>query len=199
MLVAVNPRTVSSLPFLLLVPHGGGMLLATAGTWPRERSLYCQPLPAWRWPRSPELVDRAGVLSCERRGSSIELVLNRRTRSRSRLVFTTARGREMVFWQSAQVRGHYPERTALPASAAAGPAAMEIIADTRECATGRTRSGCLNPSTADQSRYMGRLAQDSSPGLIGGAVRARFRVHLIARPSPLGHFGERFTQEGQEV
>ncbi len=132
LLVAVNPNTASSLPFLLLVPYGGGLLLAAAGTWPRERSLYCRQLPSRYWPRSPELVDRAGVLSCERRGASIDVVLDRPTRNRSQLVFTTCRDREMIFWQSPRARGHYPERSVLPASAAAGLTGLEIISDTRE-------------------------------------------------------------------
>jgi len=130
--VAVNPHTGSSLPFLLLVPYGGGVVLAAAGTWPRERSVFCQKRPVWCWPRSPEIVDRSATISCERRGASIELVLDRRTRNRSRLVYTTARGQEMIFWQTARARGHYPERMAMPACAAAGVTGLEIIIDTRE-------------------------------------------------------------------
>jgi ERCC4-type nuclease len=131
-LVAVNPHTSSSLPFLLLVPYGDGIVLAAAGTWPRERSVFCQKRPIWCWPRSPEIVDRAATISCERRGASLELVLDRRIRNRSRLVYTTARGREMIFWQTARARGHYPERMEIPACAAAGVTGLEIIIDTRE-------------------------------------------------------------------
>jgi hypothetical protein len=44
LLIARNPDTESSLPYLLRVPLGDGLLFATSGTWPRTNALYCHPL-----------------------------------------------------------------------------------------------------------------------------------------------------------
>jgi hypothetical protein len=44
--------------------------------------------------------DESPLRSCVRRGAAIDLVLDRARENRSQLVFTTARGREVVFWQS---------------------------------------------------------------------------------------------------
>jgi len=132
LIVAVNPNTASKLAFLLLVPYRGGLLLGTTGTWPRAKSLYCRPLPPYAWPESPQVLDRCAMLSCERRGSSIDLVLDRARENRSQLVFTTCRGREAVFWQSMRCTTQYRARPLPPASAAAGITRLEIIVDTRE-------------------------------------------------------------------
>jgi hypothetical protein len=44
LLIARNSDTDSSLPFLLRLPLGDGLLFGTAGTWPRTKALYCHPL-----------------------------------------------------------------------------------------------------------------------------------------------------------
>jgi hypothetical protein len=73
-------------------------------TWPRTTALYCHPLPAADWPEQPEIVERVPVRSCARRGAAVDLVLDRVRESRSQIVFTTARGRDAVFWQSPRTR-----------------------------------------------------------------------------------------------
>jgi ERCC4 domain len=188
LLVAVNPNTSSSLPFLLLVPYGAGLLLATAGTWPRERSLYCKELPPRCWPRTPELVDRVEALSCERRGASIDVVLDRPTKNRSQLVFTTCRGREMIFWQSLRARGRYPERSVLPAGVAAGLTSLEIIADTREkdgydfayqpvCLV-RHKLACGDYGVAHEGRLVAAVERKSLPDLVGSLADHRLEYAL---------------------
>jgi hypothetical protein len=52
----------------------------------------------------PELVEQVPVRSCVRRGAAIDPVLDRGREARSQLSLTTARGREVVFWQPAQTR-----------------------------------------------------------------------------------------------
>jgi ERCC4 domain len=132
LLIAANPYAGSTLPFLLLVPLASGLLLRAGETWPRKRSLYCQPLPLTRWPQAPELVDRVGVLSCVRRGMIVDLVLDRGRENRSQLVYTTVRGREAVFWQSPRTTTKYKPRTIATSDCAAEPGGMAILIDTRE-------------------------------------------------------------------
>lgn len=110
-MIARNPDPDSRLPYLLRVPLGAGLVFRTAGTWPRTNALYCYPVAAGEWPAEPEIVEQVPVRSCVRRGAAIDLVLDRVRENRSQLVFTTARGREAVFWQSAR-RSRHPARTA---------------------------------------------------------------------------------------
>ena len=48
------------------------------------------------------VVDRAPVRLCQRRGAAVDLVLDRSRENRSQFVFTKARGRDVIFWQSAR-------------------------------------------------------------------------------------------------
>ncbi len=100
LLIAANPDPDSSLAYLMRVPLGQGIVLRTSGTWPRTKALYCHPVPADEWPETPEIVERVVLRACERRGAAIDIVAARSRENRSQLVFTTARGREAVFWQS---------------------------------------------------------------------------------------------------
>lgn len=61
-------------------------------------------MPADDWPADPDLVERVPLRSCHRRGAAIDLVLDRGRENRSQLVFTSARGRDVVFWQSPRTR-----------------------------------------------------------------------------------------------
>lgn len=100
LLIAVNPDPDSRLPYLLRLPLAGGMVFRTSGTWPRTKALYCYPVDLDDWPAEPEIVERTPVRSGARRGAAIDLVLDRARENRSQIVFTTARGREAIFWQS---------------------------------------------------------------------------------------------------
>ena len=100
LLVAVNPDPDSKLGYLVRLPLNGGMVFRTSGTWPRTKALYCHPVGLEEWPEEPEIVERTPVRSCVRRGAAIDLVLDRGRENRSQVVFTQARGRDMVFWQS---------------------------------------------------------------------------------------------------
>ena len=66
------------------------------------------------------MVERAPVRSCVRRGAAIDLVLARPRENRSQIVFTKARGRDMVFWQSARTRKQARPKVSLPTARAAG-------------------------------------------------------------------------------
>ncbi len=132
LLVALNPDPDSRLGYLLRLPLGGGMVFRTSGTWPRAKALYCYPVTIDEWPADPDIVERAPIRSCIRRGAAIDLILDRGRESRSQLVFTTARGRDAVFWQSPRTRKQARPNVTTPTARAAGIAELQILVDTRE-------------------------------------------------------------------
>ena len=132
LLIAVNPDPESRLPYLLRLPFSGGMVFRTSGTWPRTKAVFCYPVSDDEWPAEPEIVERVAVRSCVRRGAAIDLVLDRSRENRSQLVFTTARGRDAVFWQSPRTRKQARPNVTTPTARAAGIAELEILVDTRE-------------------------------------------------------------------
>lgn len=132
LLIAVNPDPDSRLPYLMRVPLGAGMVFRTSGTWPRTKALYCYPLDLDEWPDEPDIVERTPIRSCSRRGAAIEVVLDRGRENRSQLVFTKARGRDAVFWQSPRTRKQARPNVTTPTARAAGIAELEIVVDTRE-------------------------------------------------------------------
>ena len=132
LLIARNPDPESRLAYLLRVPLHGGMVFRTSGTWPRTKALYCYPVAEDEWPMDPDIVERAPIRSCVRRGAAIEVVLDRARENRSQLVFTTARGRDAVFWQSPRTRKQARPNVTMPTARAAGIASLEIVVDTRE-------------------------------------------------------------------
>ena len=81
LLIAANPDPDSTLAYLLRVPLGDGIVLRTAGTWPRTKALYCYPVPADEWPADPDIVERIPLRSCVRRGAAIDIVAARSERT----------------------------------------------------------------------------------------------------------------------
>ena len=133
LVIARNPDPASKLPYLIRVPLGpGGRVLRTSGTWPREKALFCYPVAVDDWPAEPEIVERVPVRSCVRRGAAIDLVLQRSRENRSQIVYTTARGREAVFWQSPRTRKQARPQVRTPTARASGLADLRILVDTRE-------------------------------------------------------------------
>lgn len=132
LLIATNPDPDSRLGYLMRVPLGDGLVLRTSGTWPRLKALYCYPVPVDDWPAEPDLVERIALRACIRRGATIELVADRSREHRSQLVFTTARGREAVFWQSARTRKQARPAVAMPTARASGLDQLEITVDAHE-------------------------------------------------------------------
>src|SRR5580658_4512810 len=132
LLIATNPDPDSALAYLLRVPVGDGIVLRTAGTWPRTKALYCYPVPGDEWPAEPDIVERVPLISCVRRGAAIDIVAARSRENRSQLVFTTARGRQAVFWQSPRTRKQARPQVSLPTARAAGIPELEIVVDAHE-------------------------------------------------------------------
>ncbi len=128
--IARNPDEGSSLPFLVRVPLGrDGIALKVRETWPRTTKVYCHR--ADDWPDDAEIVERVPVRSCVRRGAAIDVVLDRAREHRSQFVFTTARGRDVIFWQSARTAKQARPAVSVPAARAAGRV-LEIIVDSHE-------------------------------------------------------------------
>ncbi len=130
--VARNPDADSSLPFLIRLPVGSRpVVLKVKDTWPRTAKIYCHPAPEWPSESDLDIVERIPVTSCVRRGVAIDLVLDRRQENRSQFVFTKARGRDVVFWQSARTRKQARPSVKVPTARAAGRQ-LDIVVDTRE-------------------------------------------------------------------
>lgn len=130
-LVARNPDEQSTLPYLLRLPLDGGLTLKARETWPRSTRVYCHPLEE-DWPSAAEIVDEVAVRHCARRGSAIDLVLDRVRNNRAQFVYTRLRGRQAIFWQTAKVVRQARPGVRVPARRAAGLRRLEIEVDTRE-------------------------------------------------------------------
>ncbi len=128
--VAWNPDADSKLPYLLLLPLEGGLVLKARESWPATARVYCHRFEG-AWPEQAELIEQTPVVLCRRRGAAIDLVLDRPRLARSQFVFTQVKGREAVFWQTqktargANPGGRIPRRRTLAAAAT-------IAVDTRE-------------------------------------------------------------------
>ena len=100
-LVARNPEADSSLPFLVYLPIDGGTWLKARETWPRSSRVYCHAIEGVDV-ATLEILEHVRVVSCERRGPVLDLILDRMQNRRAQFVFTQARGRAMIFWQTAK-------------------------------------------------------------------------------------------------
>src|SRR4029453_8672181 len=109
----------------------GDRVLKPREPWPRTGAVYCHPADD-EWPREAELVEQVPVRSCRRRGGAIDLVLDRPREHRSQLVFTRARGRQVIFWQSPRTARAARPGVRVPGRRAAGLDRLTILVDTRE-------------------------------------------------------------------
>ena len=130
--IARNPEAGSALPYLLRIPLGEqGIVLKARETWPRTAKVYCHR--ALEWPSEPEVVERVPVRTCQRRGASIDLVLDRGRENRSQFVLTRIRGgREAIFWQSPRTTKQARPNVGVPRGRAQGVADLEILVDAHE-------------------------------------------------------------------
>jgi hypothetical protein len=188
LLIARNPDPDSRLPYLLRVPLGDGMVFRTSGTWPRTNALYCYPVPASEWPVQPDIVEQVPVRSCVRRGGAIDLVLDRARENRSQLVFTTARGREAVFWQSPRTRKQARPNVRVPTARAAGIAELEIVVDSHEqypyrfagqqVRTVRRALPCGDYGLILDGRLVAAVERKSIPDLVASLTAGKLRYAL---------------------
>lgn len=128
--VARNPEVDSTLPYLVRLPlPEGAIVLKVRDVWPRTAKVYCHR--AVGWPDDPDIIERVPVRSCQRRGAAVDLVLDRGRENRSQFVFTRARGRDVIFWQSARTARQARPNVTLPTARAAGRT-LEILVDSHE-------------------------------------------------------------------
>src|SRR5487761_401101 len=127
--VARNPDPDSRLPYPIWLPIEGGLVLKARETWPRANRVFCAQ-DATGWDESVGLLEDVAVLLCRRRGAAIDLVLDRPSLSRSQFVFTTARGRPAIWWQTQKTAQAANPGARIPRGRAAGP--LTIAVATRE-------------------------------------------------------------------
>jgi hypothetical protein len=131
-LVARNPDSASSLPYLLRLPINDGLVLKARDTWPRTARVNCHPAEAG-WPAEPEILEDVPVIVCTRRGRSIDLVLDRPRENRSKLVFTgLPGGRPGIFWQTRKTAATARPGARIPGRRPEGLGLLRVRVDTRE-------------------------------------------------------------------
>jgi len=188
LLIAHNPDPESRLAYLLRLPLGDGMVFRTSGTWPRTKALYCYPVDATEWPETPDIVEQVPVASCVRRGAAIDLVLARSRENRSQIVFTTARGRDAVFWQSARTRKQARPNVRTPTARAAGIAELQIVVDSHEqyayrfanqqVQTVRRALPCGDYGITVEGRLVAAVERKSLPDLVSSLTSGTLRFAL---------------------
>lgn len=207
LVIARNPDPGSTLAYLLWLPVGDGLLFRTSGTWPRTKALYCHPVDLGEWPATPDVVERVPLRSCARRGAAIDVVLDRSREHRSQVVYTTARGRDVVFWQSPRTRKQARPQVRTPTARAAGVEELEIVVDAHERYAYRfTGQQVRTVSRALPAGDYGVLLDDtlvasverkSLPDLVGSVTSGRLRFamgELAALPRAAVVVEDRWSQ-----
>jgi hypothetical protein len=188
LIIARNPDPDSSLPYLLRLPIGGGLVFRTKGTWPRTTALYCHPVPITDWPEHPDIAETVELQACSRRGAAIDVVARRAREQRSQIVFTRARGREMVFWQSPRTRKQARPDVRLPTARAARMAELEIVVDAREryaykfthqqVTTTRQALACGDYAVTLAGQVVASVERKSLADLVSSLINGRLRYAL---------------------
>ena len=188
LVIARNPDGDSRLPYLLRLPLGeAGLVLKARETWPRTAKVYCHPSDGWPDEHELEVVERVAVRYCVRRGAAVDLVLDRGRENRSQFVFARARGREVIFWQTARTNRQARPAVSVPTRRASGRT-LEILVDSHERYAWKferqqaTTGQAPSPATTPSSRA-GRCSPRSSAGmadLVGTMSGGRLRYLLAA-------------------
>ncbi|WP_028656633.1 ERCC4 domain-containing protein [Nocardioides sp. J54] len=175
--VARNPEPDSSLPYLLRIPLGDGILLKAKDTWPRTSKVYCHRFFDG-WPDEAEVVERVAVRSCVRRGAAIDLVLDRGRENRSQFVITTIRGgRQAVFWQTSRTAKQARPGVTVPKARAQGISDLEVVVDTGERYA--WTFGDQQVTTRKQSLPAGDYAALGDDGAVLAAVERKSPQDLV--------------------
>jgi ERCC4 domain len=207
LLIARNPDQESSLPYLLRLPLGNGLVFRARDVWPRTTAVYLHPVLAAEWPDSPEIVDRAPIRSCVRRGKAIDLILDRGRENRSQIVYTTARGRDMVFWQSPRTRKQARPSVAVPKARAAALADLVIVVDSHEryaykfsdkaVTVVRQALTCGDYGIQRDGRLIASVERKSLPDLVSSLFSGKLRfamAELASLPNAAVVVEDRYSQ-----
>jgi ERCC4 domain len=184
--VARNPEEGSSLPYLVRLPlPDGAVVLKVRDMWPRTAKVYCYR--ALEWPEDPDIVERVPVRDCRRRGAAVDLVLDRTRENRSQFVFTKARGRDVIFWQSARTARQARPNVAMPTARAAGRE-LEILVDVHErypwtfshqqATTRRTKLAAGDYAIVDGERVAAAVERKSLADLVATMTAGKLRYVL---------------------
>jgi hypothetical protein len=204
--IARNPDPDSTLPFLLRVPLGEGLVFRAKDTWPRTNAVYCHPVDESEWPDTPDVVEQVAVRSCRRRGAAVDLVLDRSRENRSQLVWTRARGRQVVFWQSPRTRTKSRPDVRTPTARAAGVAELEVVVDSHErypyrfasqqVSVVRRALPCGDYATTLDGRLVASVERKSLPDLVSSLTSGRLAMavaELAALPRAAVVVEERYS------
>lgn len=168
--IARNPEEGTSLPYLVRIPLGAdGIVLKVREMWPRTAKVYCHRAS---WPDEPDVLEQVPTRTCTQRGAAIDLVLDRGRENRSQFVLTMARGREMIFWQSARTTKQARPNVAIPTARAQGLRELEVIVDSHE------RYAWKFTHQQVVTRKQGLLAGDYAVELDGAVVASVERKSL---------------------
>lgn len=181
LVIVRNPDPDSSLPYMLRLPLGErGLALKVRDTWPRTSKVYCHRADGWPTGAAAdvlEVVERVPVRSCVQRGAAIDLVLDRGRENRSQFVFTRARGREVIFWQSARTARQARPAVALPTARAAG-LVLDVLVDSHERYPWRFER--QQATTRRQALPAGDYAVVAADGRIAAAVERKSLPDLVS-------------------
>jgi ERCC4 domain-containing protein/Lsr2 protein len=200
--IARNPDPESRLPYLLRIPLGPGVLVKARDTWPRTQAVYCHASDGW--PDHPEIIERIPVRTCSRRGAAIDLVLDRGRENRSQFVFTSARGRQVIFWQTARVARAARPAVRIPT---ASRLAVPIIVDDQEkypyrftgqrLSTERRRLPAGDYAVEMDGRVVASVERKTLPDLVSSLVSGRLgyaMADLAALPRAAIVVEERYSR-----
>lgn len=208
LLIAANPDEESRLPYLLRVPlSGGDLVFRTAGTWPREKSLFAYPVPLADWPAEPVIIEQVRLRSCHRRGAAIDVIADRSQHNRSQLVFTQARGRDVVFWQSPRTRKQARPNVRTPTARAQGIDGLQIVVDSHEqyayrfsgqqVVTVKRALPCGDYGIVDDGRLIASVERKSLVDLVASLIGGKLRYQvadLAALPRAAVVVEDRYSQ-----
>ncbi len=153
LLIARNPDADSSLPYLVLIPLGSGIVLRTRETWPRTSKVYCHRHQG-PWPEDAEIVEELPLASVSRRGAAIDVVAarTREARSQFEVVVDT---RERYPWKFTHQQATTTRR-ALPVGDYAALVEDDVVAVVER----RTLADLAGSLTSGRMAYrMGALAE----------------------------------------
>ncbi len=174
--IARNPDPDSKLPYLVRLPLGpDGVVLKTREMWPRTAKLYCHA--AEEWPADPDIVERIPVRLCQRHGAAIDLILDRGREARSMFVFAKARGRDVIFWQSARTAKQARPNVTLPNARAAGQV-LTIAVDVHERYPWAFTH--QQATTVKQPLSVGDYAVHTESGAAAGVVERKSLSDLVS-------------------
>lgn len=208
LLIAANPDADSRLPYLLRVPlSGGDLVFRTAGTWPREKALFAHPMPLADWPADPVIVEQIRLRSCHRRGAAIDVIADRSRHNRSQLVFTQARGRDVVFWQSPRTRKQARPQVRTPTARAQGIDGLQIVVDSHEqyayrfagqqVVTVKRALPCGDYGIVEDDRLIASVERKSLADLVASLISGKLRYQvadLAALPRAAVVVEDRYSQ-----